>query len=1141
MKKISIGAAIALVASFLLPTAAFAAAKPTTTSITTSASPVTINTAVTLTATVTGTGSPTGTVAFTVSGASIGNCTLSAGACSITYTWTARNEYQVIATYTPTSNHTGSVSAALTEVVTRYSSSVAVVSSKPDAYIGNPLDFTITASGPGPTPTGTVNLYAYESNTVIGTCVLSAGSCVVHLAASTVGNHRVWASYSGDDVKYLPSNSPYIYQHTMAKLVPTVVVQHSPTTSDFGTSVTFTATVSGTGGTPVGSILFENSEGGIGSCTLAAGSCAISVSNLAVGSHVITAEFGGDDTYSGAEATVTHVVYALAIATTTTIISSSNPSIEGRSVTFTVQVEAATGTPDGTIVVKNGGTTIGSCTLVSATCTYTTALLPVGVTTLTAIYSGSSSFLTSSATISQTVEAQTSRVTATTLSASSESATVGSTVTFTATVTNSTLVTGTVHFADGATSFGTCVLSSGACSVSFSAATAGDHEITATFIGNASFDTSTAAISYIVTVRTSHIAVSSSNNPAPRLTLVTLSATLDASATGLIIFEDGEGQIGECALSAGHCSKTVSFATLGDHLISVEYGGDSLNSAAKVTFTQSVGITETTVQLTSDLTPARYYDTIHFTATVSDSTATGTIDVRDGVTGIKSCTLVSGTCTLFYYRLSVGSHDMTAVYSGDATHAGSTSPVMVQVVDLATTTTSIISSDNPYAYGTSLVLSGTVASSGVGATGYIQFEDVTGSPEVILGLCTISGTVCSITLSTPLSIGTHKIIAEYVSDGKYAGSVSSQLVQVISEGGPVLPPETKTATTASITVVPLSVVYLEPFTVTSAVSGAGGTPTGTLVIEEEPATGSDIILGSCTLVTGACTYTNRTLAVGTHTIYFEYAGDSTFAATASGKVVITVTPRPVQSVTAKAEPAIAKQELKIGAPLVATINGGKESEISFATHDANGRTSQVALFVPAGAIAGSATLSISAEKDASPTEKGFESLVIQILSTDASPITRLAAPLILRVSRQGSIAQPSMSEDGITWVALPQVTGTSLQQGQAGGYYLGASKNLNILTLELSVFDLLKRQYVLYVKPVASPLAVGTTTALSSRGGAGTGALTYSTSTPQVCSVTPAGALTALAAGNCSVTVAKGHDESHMDAISAPRTIVIRP
>lgn len=1045
MKKLSALAVIAIVSGTLIPAPTSAApSKPTTTTITSSASPVVMNTPVTLTATVTGSGNPNGSIVFTVSGTSIGSCTTSASSCSVTYSWTARNEFPVIATYTPTTNHAGSTSAVFTQVVTRYPSSVVVASSKPNAYIGNPLDFTITASGAGPTPTGSAILYAYESNTVIGSCTLAAASCVIHLAASTVGNHRVWAGYSGDDVTYLPSNSSYIYQKNDPKLTPTITLAHSPSPTDFGSAIALTATVTGAGITPVGDILFENTEQSLGSCTLVAGTCTLSYSTLSAGPHQIVAEFGGDDTYLGAEIIVTHQVNSL---TSASLIANPTRTAIGAPVILTATFPSA-GSYAATIVIAEDGVAKGTCTLASSSCTY-----------------------------------------------------------------------------------------------SYSPTTAANHLMTATLLGNATLETATASVYLPVVAHISTLVLTSSSNPAPRLTLVTFTAVLQSTATGLVIFEDGETQIGSCTLTSGQCSETVSFATTGTHRISAEYGGDALNSSVTTKLDQVVGITATTVALASDLVDAKYYDTINFTATVSDSSATGIIEVFDGANGIKSCTLVSGACTLFYYRLSVGSHNMTAVYGGDVTHAGSTSPVLIQVVALGATTTTMQSSENPFVQAAGLILTATVTSDGVGATGVVQFEDYTNATEVILGSCTLVGTSCFIELTTPLPTGSRKLRAEYASDGKYAGSVSAQFNQVVNQGSTHPPVETKTATTATINVIPLSVVYLDPFSVTATLSSTGGTPTGTVIIEEEKSGGSDVILGSCALSSGNCTYSNSTLSVGTHTIYFEYGGTTTFAASASARVAITVTPRPVQAVVAKPVETPAKSEVvvKPGTPLVTSINATQTTSLTFSTLDSNGRKSDISITVPAGAISGTGTLSITPEPDVKATDKGFESLIIQVLSTDASPISTLAKPIVLKVSRQATLGQPAVSQDGVTWVALQKVSGTTLDAGQMRGYFVGESKSLTIMTLQFSAFDLLKRQNTLSVKVPLAPVAVGTKLELTSRGGSGSGEVTFIGSTPSVCSVSPSGSVVALAAGQCTVAAAKGHDESHMDATSALKSFAIRP
>lgn len=1045
MKKLATLSVILIASGFLTPAPAIAAPnKPTTTTITSSASPVVMNTAVTLTATVSGSGNPVGSVLFAVGGTSLGSCTTSGGSCSITYTWTARNEYQVIATFTPTSNHTGSTSAPFTQVVTRYSSTVAVVSSKPNAYIGNRLDFTITASGVAGTPTGTANLYAYESNTVIGTCTLTAGSCVIRLAASTVGNHRVWASYSGDDVTYLPSSSAYIYQNNQAKLTPTISLQHSPTSSDFGAAVTFTATVTGSGATPVGSILFENTEQSLGSCTLVAGTCSLTYSTLSVGPHQIVAEFGGDDTYIGGEISISHSVKSLNSASLT---ADSNKVAIGAPVLLAATFPDA-GTYPASITFKEDSVEIGSCTLAASTCTFT-----------------------------------------------------------------------------------------------YTPSVSTNHLLTATLLGNQVLETTTASIFIQAYAHISTLILTSSANPAPRLTLVTFTAVLDPSATGVVIFEDGENQVGSCTLSSGRCSATISFATIGTHRISAEYGGDALNSSVTTKLDQVIGIAATTVSLTSDKSNAQYYETINFTASLSDSSATGTIEVFDGATGIKSCTLVSGSCTLFFYRLTVGSHQMTAVYGGDSTHVGSTSPVLLQVVGLGATSITMQSSENPFVQGAGLTLTATVTSSGVGATGLVQFEDYTNSPEVILGSCTLSGTTCSLDLTTPLPVGSRKLRAEYASDGNYAGSVSTQYIQVISEGNTPPPVETKTAVSASITVIPLSVVYLDPFTVTATLTSSGGRPTGSVIIEEELTGGGDSILGSCTLVDGTCTYRNSTLQVGTHTIYFEYGGTSTFAAVASTSITITVTPRPVQAAVVEVVRAPAVETVLVlpGRPLVASINSAQPTEVRFETRDGDGRKTDISVMVPAGAISGSGTLTIAPETDVKESDKGFESLIIQVLSTDASPITTLAKPIIVKVSRQATIGQPAISSDGTTWIALQKVSGTTLDEGQMRGYFVGASKSLTVMTLQFSAFDILKKQYTLSVKVPVAPVRIGAKVQLSTRGGAGSGEVGYASQTPAVCSVTVGGTVSALTAGQCTVTAAKGHDESYMDAHSAAKSFAIRP
>src|SRR5262249_12050907 len=94
--------------------------------------------------------------------------------------------------------------------------------------------------------------------------------------------------------------------------------------------------------------------------------------------------------------------------TTTTVTSSLNPSHHGQAVTFTATVTAnapGTAIPTGTVTFKDKNKTLGTATLDAAGhAAFTTSTLNHGTHPTTAVYGGSSGFLTStSASLSQTV------------------------------------------------------------------------------------------------------------------------------------------------------------------------------------------------------------------------------------------------------------------------------------------------------------------------------------------------------------------------------------------------------------------------------------------------------------------------------------------------------------------------------------------------------------------------------------------------------------------------------------------------------------------------------------------------------------------------------------------------------------------
>src|SRR3954451_19115399 len=102
----------------------------------------------------------------------------------------------------------------------------------------------------------------------------------------------------------------------------------------------------------------------------------------------------------------------------------------------------------------------------------------------------------------------------------------------------------------------------------------------------------------------------------------------------------------------------------------------------------------TSTTLTSSANPSRLGDPVTFTATVTPASGTGTVTFSEGATTLGSVPLNGGTASVTTTALVAGSHTITATYGGDATHTGS-STTLTQVIRLASTSTTLVSSANP--------------------------------------------------------------------------------------------------------------------------------------------------------------------------------------------------------------------------------------------------------------------------------------------------------------------------------------------------------------------------------------------------------------------------------------------------------------
>jgi hypothetical protein len=377
------------------------------------------------------------------------------------------------------------------------------------------------------------------------------------------------------------------------------------------------------------------------------------------------------------------------VSTTTALSSSLNPSAYGQSVMFTATVAPAsgTGTPTGIVSFKDGNTLLGSSTLnASGVANFSIASLTGGQHSVTAVYGGDATFSGSTSTV--LTQAVNQAGTTTALASSLNPATYGTSVKFTATVSPST-ATGAVQFFDGATALGSATLSGGTASLSTSGLSAGSHSITANYVGDTNYLSSVSAVlAQTVNQANTTTTVSSSANPSTLGQSVTFIAAVSPSAaSGTVTFYDGATALGSATLTGGSASLSTSTLSVGTHSITAAYNGDSNNSASTSSaLAQTVNsLISTTTSLTSSSNPSGRGQKVTFTATVSPSsgtgTPTGTVNFWDGTAPLGASTLNSSAiATLSISNLSVGSHSITAQYSGDSNYNGSTSAVLTQVV-----------------------------------------------------------------------------------------------------------------------------------------------------------------------------------------------------------------------------------------------------------------------------------------------------------------------------------------------------------------------------------------------------------------------------------------------------------------------------
>ena len=259
-----------------------------------------------------------------------------------------------------------------------------------------------------------------------------------------------------------------------------------------GQSVTFTAQLGSATGIPTGVIQFLDGTNILSTQVVSGtGSSTFSASSLAVGSHTITANYQPTGSFGASTASLTQVINGYTTGTTLTCLPS--PIAVFNTALLAVTVTSTNGTPTGSIAFTDNGAALATQGLLNGATSFTYTGLIAETHNITATYTPTGSFATSSATCSEVV---TPLPTTSVLIVTPSTSTYGSPVTLSATVSPTTLPgpstpTGVVTFYDGATSIAVVPLDAFGHALTTATLAAGTHTLTAMYSGSTIYSPST--------------------------------------------------------------------------------------------------------------------------------------------------------------------------------------------------------------------------------------------------------------------------------------------------------------------------------------------------------------------------------------------------------------------------------------------------------------------------------------------------------------------------------------------------------------------------------------------------------------------------------------------------------------------------
>jgi Bacterial Ig-like domain (group 3)/MBG domain (YGX type) len=326
-------------------------------------------------------GDATGTVVFSNGSTVLGSGTVTGGFVTLTTSSLNAGTYIITATYLGDNNYGASTSYPVSVTVNKKTGpgpngaalTVTVGNASRAHGQGNPA-FTYTVSGTlvnsDTYQTAVTGVPVYATTAIV---ISPAGSYPISITGGLNSNNYVIAFVNGT--------------LTVSQGTPALTLASSENPSTYGDSVTFTATLPADA---TGTVTFLDGTTVLGTGTITAGAATLTTSQLAAGTHPITAQYSGDSNYNAASASLAQVVNPAPSTVALAVPPGGTPIPAGEPVPISGTVPAG---ETGTITFYDGNTPIGTGTIVNGMVSIEVSTLTPGTHTITAVYSGDANHL----------------------------------------------------------------------------------------------------------------------------------------------------------------------------------------------------------------------------------------------------------------------------------------------------------------------------------------------------------------------------------------------------------------------------------------------------------------------------------------------------------------------------------------------------------------------------------------------------------------------------------------------------------------------------------------------------------------------------------------------------------------------------